>query len=123
MDVEHGLVGDGAAAAVEGRAAAPAGGEVAAAPRAPTATRRQCRHCGTEKTPQWREGPEGRRTLCNACGVRYRSGRLVPEYRPASSPNFFQGQHSNCHQQVVQLRRRREESTEAASAAAASPDK
>ena len=123
MDVEHGLVGDGAAAAVEGRAAAPAGGEVAAAPRAPTATRRQCRHCGTEEAPQWREGPEGRWTLCNACGVRYKTGRLVPEHRPASSPTFSPGLHSNCHHKVVRLRRRREESTEAASAAAAAGDK
>ncbi|GLI66079.1 hypothetical protein VaNZ11_009798 [Volvox africanus] len=30
-----------------------------------------CRECGTDKTPQWRCGPEGPRTLCNACGVRY----------------------------------------------------
>ena len=98
------------------------------APRAPVVAHAppagwRCRHCGAKRTPQRREGPDGPSTLCNACGVRYRSGRLVPEYRPASSPNFSQGQHSNCHQQVVQLRRRREESTEAASAAAASPDK
>ncbi|KAL5669523.1 hypothetical protein ACJX0J_021744, partial [Zea mays] len=36
-------------------------------------------------TPQWREGPDGRRTLCNACGLRYKSHRLVPEYRTAES--------------------------------------
>jgi hypothetical protein len=34
------------------------------------ATGRRCRHCGTERTPMWREGPEGRHTLCNACGTR-----------------------------------------------------
>ncbi|RLN20006.1 uncharacterized protein C2845_PM02G12530 [Panicum miliaceum] len=117
--VEQGRVGDGGAAADKGRAAAPAGGDEvaaarAAAPRAQAASRRQCRHCGTENTPQWREGPEGRHTLCNACGVRYKSGRLVPEYRPASSPTFSPGLHSNCHQQVVQLRRRREGSAAAA---------
>ncbi|KAJ0007528.1 hypothetical protein Pint_29641 [Pistacia integerrima] len=44
---------------------------------------RKCLHCGAEKTPQWRTGPMGPKTLCNACGVRYKSGRLVPEYRPA----------------------------------------
>ncbi|XP_040383943.1 GATA transcription factor 7-like, partial [Oryza brachyantha] len=64
----------------------------------------QCRHCGTTKTPQWREGPEGRRTLCNACGVRYRSGRLVPEYRPLNSPTFSPELHSNLHRRVLQLR-------------------
>jgi hypothetical protein len=33
-----------------------------------------CRNCGTHQTPQWRCGPEGPRTLCNACGVRYKKG-------------------------------------------------
>lgn len=39
---------------------------------------RRCLHCDTDKTPQWRTGPKGPKTLCNACGVRYKSGRLVP---------------------------------------------
>jgi len=30
----------------------------------------RCTKCGTTRTPQWREGPEGPKTLCNACGVR-----------------------------------------------------
>lgn len=33
--------------------------------------RMSCRQCGTHNTPQWRMGPEGPRTLCNACGVRF----------------------------------------------------
>ncbi len=33
-----------------------------------------CRNCGTHQTPQWRCGPEGPRSLCNACGVRYKKG-------------------------------------------------
>ncbi|XP_020253987.1 GATA transcription factor 5-like [Asparagus officinalis] len=40
---------------------------------------RKCKHCGVSKTPQWRAGPTGPKTLCNACGVRYKSGRLFPE--------------------------------------------
>ncbi|KAI3699081.1 hypothetical protein L2E82_43104 [Cichorium intybus] len=51
---------------------------------------RRCTHCASEKTPQWRTGPLGPKTLCNACGVRYKSGRLVPEYRPAASPTFVE---------------------------------
>ncbi|GJU21494.1 GATA transcription factor 4-like protein [Tanacetum coccineum] len=35
---------------------------------------RRCTHCSSEKTPQWRTGPLGPKTLCNACGVRYKSG-------------------------------------------------
>ena len=30
-----------------------------------------CLNCGSTDTPQWRVGPLGPRTLCNACGVRY----------------------------------------------------
>lgn len=30
-----------------------------------------CQHCGTGTTPEWRSGPGGKSTLCNACGLRY----------------------------------------------------
>ncbi|CAH8378048.1 unnamed protein product [Eruca vesicaria subsp. sativa] len=69
---------------------------------------RRCLHCATDKTPQWRTGPMGPKTLCNACGVRYKSGRLVPEYRPASSPTFVMTRHSNSHRKVMELRRQKE---------------
>ncbi|CAM8935462.1 unnamed protein product [Rhodiola kirilowii] len=69
---------------------------------------RRCSHCASEKTPQWRTGPTGPKTLCNACGVRYKSGRLVPEYRPAASPTFVLTQHSNSHRKVMELRRQKE---------------
>ncbi|KAI4334389.1 hypothetical protein L6164_019088 [Bauhinia variegata] len=67
---------------------------------------RKCMHCEVTKTPQWREGPLGPKTLCNACGVRYRSGRLFPEYRPAASPTFVESVHSNCHKKVIEMRNR-----------------
>ncbi|KAK9666085.1 hypothetical protein RND81_14G159500 [Saponaria officinalis] len=69
---------------------------------------RRCLHCAAEKTPQWRTGPMGPKTLCNACGVRYKSGRLVPEYRPAASPTFVSAKHSNSHRKVMELRRQKE---------------
>lgn len=65
---------------------------------------RRCKHCGIEKTPQWRMGPMGPKTLCNACGVRYKSGRLFPEYRPAASPTFVAAIHSNSHKKVMEMR-------------------
>ncbi|EOA27666.1 hypothetical protein CARUB_v10023820mg [Capsella rubella] len=71
-------------------------------------TVRKCTHCETTRTPQWREGPHGRKTLCNACGVRFRSGRLVPEYRPASSPTFIPAVHSNSHRKIIEMRRKEE---------------
>eukprot|EP01087_Luapelamoeba_hula_P022026 TRINITY_DN780_c0_g1_i1.p1 TRINITY_DN780_c0_g1~~TRINITY_DN780_c0_g1_i1.p1 ORF type:complete len:801 (-),score=148.76 TRINITY_DN780_c0_g1_i1:240-2642(-) len=30
-----------------------------------------CLECGVAETPEWRRGPQGPRTLCNACGLRY----------------------------------------------------
>ncbi|XP_052191282.1 GATA transcription factor 1 [Diospyros lotus] len=69
---------------------------------------RRCYHCLAEKTPQWRTGPLGPKTLCNACGVRFKSGRLVPEYRPASSPTFSNLLHSNSHRKVVEMRRQKQ---------------
>ncbi|KAJ3690019.1 hypothetical protein LUZ61_019183 [Rhynchospora tenuis] len=66
--------------------------------------RRRCTHCLVEQTPQWRQGPEGPGTLCNACGVRYKSGRLYDEYRPANSPTFSPGLHSNFHRKVLEMR-------------------
>ncbi|KAG6470462.1 hypothetical protein ZIOFF_071535 [Zingiber officinale] len=65
---------------------------------------RKCTHCEIQKTPQWRAGPLGPKTLCNACGVRYKSGRLFPEYRPAASPTFVPSIHSNSHKKVVEMR-------------------
>lgn len=67
-------------------------------------TVRKCMHCEITKTPQWRAGPMGPKTLCNACGVRYKSGRLFPEYRPAASPTFVPSVHSNSHRRVVEMR-------------------
>mmetsp|Transcript_14382 Transcript_14382/g.27742 ORF Transcript_14382/g.27742 Transcript_14382/m.27742 type:complete len:373 (+) Transcript_14382:205-1323(+) len=43
---------------------------------------KSCSQCGVTKTPQWREGPLGPKTLCNACGVkRVRAARAAMEGR------------------------------------------
>ncbi|KVI08786.1 Transcription factor, GATA, plant [Cynara cardunculus var. scolymus] len=73
---------------------------------------RRCSHCLVQKTPQWRAGPLGAKTLCNACGVRYKSGRLLPEYRPACSPTFSSEVHSNNHRKVLEMRRKKEEAVD-----------
>ncbi|KAJ3163516.1 hypothetical protein HDU86_000096 [Geranomyces michiganensis] len=39
---------------------------------------KRCEGCNATSTPQWRRGPSGKRTLCNACGVKYSFGRLRP---------------------------------------------
>ncbi|KAJ6843166.1 putative GATA transcription factor 3 [Iris pallida] len=73
--------------------------------------RRRCLHCDSDTTPQWRAGPDGPKTLCNACGVRYKSGRLLPEYRPAKSPSFSPELHSKSHRRIVEMRRRTDTGT------------
>lgn len=40
-------------------------------PIAHTLPGQHCSNCGTQVTPVWRAGPNGPKTLCNACGVRY----------------------------------------------------
>ncbi|KAI3636487.1 hypothetical protein MIR68_005839 [Amoeboaphelidium protococcarum] len=32
---------------------------------------RRCHACNVNETPEWRRGPDGARTLCNACGLTY----------------------------------------------------
>lgn len=50
----------------------------------------QCVHCHTTETPLWRAGPSGPKTLCNACGVRWKkTGSVIPRAKraPSSSPS------------------------------------
>ncbi|CAA7017096.1 unnamed protein product [Microthlaspi erraticum] len=37
--------------------------------------KKSCAICGTSKTPLWRSGPAGPKSLCNACGIRNRKKR------------------------------------------------
>lgn len=41
----------------------------------PRNTLRACVDCSTTRTPLWRSGPQGPKSLCNACGIRYRKKR------------------------------------------------
>lgn len=40
-------------------------------PSAQAQHQQTCESCGTNTTPEWRRGPTGPRTLCNACGLYY----------------------------------------------------
>lgn len=67
--------------------------------------RRRCGHCETGETPQWRMGPMGKGTLCNACGIKYLKGELLPDYRPAASPSFDTSKHSNYIRRIVRMKK------------------
>jgi len=35
-----------------------------------------CEYCGGTETPMWRRGPSGKGSLCNKCGVKWKSGKI-----------------------------------------------
>ncbi|KAI4724085.1 hypothetical protein E4T49_08187 [Aureobasidium sp. EXF-10728] len=37
-----------------------------------------CKECGTTNSPEWRRGPLGSKTLCNACGLRWSKAQKEP---------------------------------------------
>jgi len=42
-----------------------------------------CHNCKTKDTPEWRRGPMGAKTLCNACGIRWRlsQGEVAKQHK------------------------------------------
>lgn len=57
------------------------------APEVPRLFPRACTLCGTAKTPLWRSGPEGPKSLCNACGIRAKKNRQLQEQRRLGDPD------------------------------------
>jgi len=43
---------------------------------------RVCKNCGAKSTPEWRRGPEGPHTLCNACGLQFIKKQKRQQQRP-----------------------------------------
>jgi len=39
--------------------------------KTPVVGEKACESCGTSSTPEWRKGPKGPKTLCNACGLHF----------------------------------------------------
>lgn len=48
-----------------------------------------CHHCGIKSTPEWRQGPDGKHTLCNACGLFYSSFKKRDQKRNKSDHFSF----------------------------------
>ncbi|KAJ6814840.1 putative GATA transcription factor 22 isoform X1 [Iris pallida] len=46
---------------------------------------RVCSDCSTTKTPLWRSGPQGPKSLCNACGIRQMKARRAMRAAAAAS--------------------------------------
>ena len=57
---------------------------------------KRCAHCNTQTTPLWRNGPDGPKTLCNACGVRdNRRHAKANRVAKPSTPKASKGGKSN----------------------------
>ncbi|ORZ06661.1 hypothetical protein BCR42DRAFT_456335 [Absidia repens] len=61
--------------------------------------KKRCESCHTSHSPEWRRGPSGHRTLCNACGLRYSRSLVRQEQRATMSPTLS---HASVHQQQQQ---------------------
>ncbi|KAL9662071.1 hypothetical protein QQ045_026899 [Rhodiola kirilowii] len=78
---------------------------------------RRCANCDTTSTPLWRNGPKGPKSLCNACGIRYKkeerrasaaasatsNGSSAMESQYASSEHYYSNQsYTHHHHQQAQ---------------------
>ncbi|KAK9365842.1 hypothetical protein V1509DRAFT_631971 [Lipomyces kononenkoae] len=52
-----------------------------------------CTECGTLDSPEWRKGPQGPKTLCNACGLRWSKSLRKKTLGPSSN----KGRHTHTH--------------------------
>lgn len=46
-----------------------------------------CRICNCETTPEWRRGPDGLKSLCNACGLRFAQILKKEQLQPPKQPD------------------------------------
>ncbi|KAE9602570.1 hypothetical protein Lal_00049788 [Lupinus albus] len=61
-----------------------------------TEQKKTCADCGTSKTPLWRGGPAGPKSLCNACGIRSRKRkRAILGLSKSSNDAIRKGKRSN----------------------------
>ncbi|KAG8526711.1 uncharacterized protein KY384_008140 [Bacidia gigantensis] len=59
----------------------------------------RCHSCNRAETPEWRRGPDGARTLCNACGLHYaKLTRKMGNKAAAGSSNLRPKESSPPHQ-------------------------
>ncbi|KAF9962370.1 hypothetical protein BGZ72_006191 [Mortierella alpina] len=50
-----------------------------AGPSSSNSSQKKCGYCNCTTTPMWRRGPHGPSTLCNACGVKWKHGKIMQD--------------------------------------------
>ncbi|KAK9735675.1 hypothetical protein RND81_04G219000 [Saponaria officinalis] len=58
-----------------------------------------CEDCRTTRTPLWRSGPNGPRSLCNACGIKYRKRKAANNRRNLEITSLSTSD-GHCHNQI-----------------------
>ncbi|KAF9155497.1 hypothetical protein BG015_009689 [Linnemannia schmuckeri] len=51
-----------------------------------SSTQKKCSYCDSVSTPMWRRGPNGPGTLCNACGVKWKHGKILEDASEKATP-------------------------------------
>ncbi|EEE54509.1 hypothetical protein OsJ_01651 [Oryza sativa Japonica Group] len=69
--------------------------------------RRSCVECRATTTPMWRSGPTGPRSLCNACGIRYRKKRRQDLGLDLNQPQKQEHGESLCNACGIRYRKKR----------------
>ncbi|ORY99281.1 hypothetical protein BCR43DRAFT_489026 [Syncephalastrum racemosum] len=64
---------------------------------------KKCLYCGSKSTPMWRRGPQGAGTLCNACGVKWKHGKILCG---TSTQDAALGESSSSYQTLPQQQQR-----------------
>ncbi|KAF9575243.1 hypothetical protein EC968_003884 [Mortierella alpina] len=73
-----GKVGTGAGAGV-GSGTSTSKRSSPAGPSSSHSSQKKCGYCSCTTTPMWRRGPHGPSTLCNACGVKWKHGKIMQD--------------------------------------------
>ncbi|CAK8564052.1 unnamed protein product [Lathyrus sativus] len=71
-------------------------------------TIRVCSDCNTTKTPLWRSGPRGPKSLCNACGIRQRKARRAMALAAASENGTTIADHETSSAKRKKLQKKKE---------------
>ncbi|KAG0006585.1 hypothetical protein BGZ65_006370 [Modicella reniformis] len=59
------------------------------------AHQKRCGYCNCTTTPMWRRGPNGPSTLCNACGVKWKHGKILQDVQDTQQTPKSGGTSSN----------------------------
>lgn len=68
---------------------------------------RVCSACNTTKTPLWRSGPQGPKSLCNACGIRQRKARKALAAAAATNSGTSRANASTEGKEIKSLQKNR----------------